>query len=71
MLLGKQTQCGWRPLHEIGAAAEVTLRLINGQDTSDIATAVVQNGVGADVAFRLFTKISRFVKILMWLQTCF
>lgn len=52
MLLGKQTQCGWRPLHEMGwAAAEVTLRLINGQDTSDIATAVVQNGVGADVAF--------------------
>jgi D-xylose transport system substrate-binding protein len=52
MLLGKQTQCGWRPLHEMaGAAAEVTVRLLTGADYADLATEVVQNGVGADVAF--------------------
>lgn len=52
MLLGKQTQCGWRPLHEMAAAAaEVTLRLLNGDEYGDLATEVVQNGVGADVAF--------------------
>lgn len=52
MLLGKQTQCGWRPLHEMAAAAaEVTVRLLNGEAYDDLATEVVQNGVGADVAF--------------------
>ena len=52
MLLGKQTQCGWRPLHEMaGAAAEVSVRLLGGKDYSDLATRTVQNGVGADVAF--------------------
>ena len=52
MLLGKQTQCGWRPLHEMAAAAaEVAVRLLNDQDYTDLATEVVQNGVGADVAF--------------------
>ncbi|ASJ75814.1 sugar ABC transporter substrate-binding protein [Granulosicoccus antarcticus] len=52
MLLGKQTQCGWRPLHEMAAAAaEVTVRLLNGDEYGDLATEVVQNGVGADVAF--------------------
>lgn len=52
MLLGKQTQCGWRPLHEMAAAAaQVTVRLMNGEDYTDLATEVVQNGVGADVAF--------------------
>lgn len=52
MLLGKQTQCGWRPLHEMAAAAaEVTVRLLNGDEYTDLATEVVQNGVGADVAF--------------------
>ncbi|WP_424988450.1 sugar ABC transporter substrate-binding protein [Microbulbifer sp. S227A] len=52
MLLGKQTQCGWRPLHEMAAAAaNVSVRLLNGDDYSDLATEVVQNGVGADVAF--------------------
>ena len=52
MLLGKQTQCGWRPLHEMAAAAaNVSVRLLNGEDYSDLATEVVQNGVGADVAF--------------------
>ncbi|MHA3979190.1 ABC transporter substrate-binding protein [Halovulum sp. GXIMD14794] len=52
MLLGKQTQCGWRPLHEMAAAAaEVTVRLLKGEAYDDLATEVVQNGVGADVAF--------------------
>lgn len=52
MLLGKQTQCGWRPLHEMAAAAaQVSVRLINGEDYADLATEIVQNGVGADVAF--------------------
>ncbi|MCR8723363.1 ABC transporter substrate-binding protein [Frigidibacter sp. ROC022] len=52
MLLGKQTQCGWRPLHEMGyAAAEVAVRLLKDEPYDDLATEVVQNGVGADVAF--------------------
>ncbi len=52
MLLGKQTQCGWRPLHEMAAAAaQVSVRLLNGEDYADLATETVQNGVGANVAF--------------------
>jgi D-xylose transport system substrate-binding protein len=52
MLLGKQTQCGWRPLADMAeAAAQVTMRLINGEDYTDIATQTVTNGVGAEVAF--------------------
>ncbi|MBX2882302.1 MAG: sugar ABC transporter substrate-binding protein [Granulosicoccus sp.] len=52
MLLGKQTQCGWRPLADMAeAAAQVTARLVNGEDYSDIATDTVTNGVGAEVAF--------------------
>jgi len=52
MLLGKQTQCGWRPLHEMAAAAaQVTVRMLEGTDYSDLATEVVQNAGGNDVAF--------------------
>ena len=52
MLLGKQTQCGWRPLADMAAAAaKVTARLIKGEDFSDLATQTVQNGVGAEVAY--------------------
>lgn len=52
MLLGKQTQCGWRPLEDMAAAAaEVTVRLVNGKDFSDLAPDVVTNGVGAEVAY--------------------
>lgn len=52
MLLGKQTQCGWRPLHEMAAAAaQVTVRMLEGADYSDLATEVVQNAGGNDVAF--------------------
>lgn len=52
MLLGKQTQCGWRPLEDMAAAAAaVTVRLVNGQDFSDLAPQTVENGVGATVAY--------------------
>ena len=52
MLLGKQTQCGWRPLADMAAAAAlVTVRLVNGEDISDLAPQTVVNGVGAEVAY--------------------
>lgn len=52
MLLGKQTQCGWRPLADMAkAAAHVTVRLVAGEDYSDLATQTVKNGVGAEVAY--------------------
>lgn len=52
MLLGKQTQCGWRPLADMAkAAAQVTVRLVNGEDFSDLAPQKVKNGVGAEVAY--------------------
>lgn len=52
MLLGKQTQCGWRPLADMAqAAAQVTARLIAGETYDDLAPAMVTNGVGAEVAF--------------------
>jgi D-xylose transport system substrate-binding protein len=52
MLLGKQTQCGWRPLEDMAAAAaEVSVRLVKGEDFSDLAPQTVQNGVGATVAY--------------------
>ena len=52
ILLGKQTQCGWRPLEDMAAAAAaVTVRLVNGEDFSDLAPQTVKNGVGAEVAY--------------------
>ena len=52
MLLGKQTQCGWRPLADMAAAAaQVTARLVKGEDFSDLAPQTVINGVGAEVAY--------------------
>lgn len=52
MLLGKQTQCGWRPLADMAeAAAKVTVRLVEGKDFSDLASQTVKNGVGAEVAY--------------------
>ena len=52
ILLGEQTQSGWRPLADMAhATAEVTARLINGEDFSDLAPNTVKNGVGADVNF--------------------
>lgn len=52
MLLGKQTQCGWRPLADMAdAAAQVSARIVAGEDYSDLATQTVKNGIGADVAY--------------------
>lgn len=52
MLLGLQTQCGWRPLEDMAAAAaQVSVRLVNGEDFSDLAPQTVANGVGATVAY--------------------
>jgi len=52
MMLGKQTQCGWRPLEDMAAAAAaVTARLVKGEDFSDLAPETVENGVGAEVAY--------------------
>jgi D-xylose transport system substrate-binding protein len=52
MLLGKQTQCGWRPLADMAeAAALVTVRLLNDEDFSNLAPQTVVNGVGAEVAY--------------------
>lgn len=52
MLLGKQTQSGWRPLADMAsAAAEVTARLIKNEDWKELAPKTVKNGVGAEVNF--------------------
>lgn len=52
MLLGKQTQCGWRPLADMAdATAQVTAKLLKGEGVSDLAPNTVKNGVGADVNF--------------------
>jgi D-xylose transport system substrate-binding protein len=52
MLLGKQTQCGWRPLHDMAdVAAKVAVRLLKGEDYDDLATKTVKNPIGAEVAF--------------------
>jgi D-xylose transport system substrate-binding protein len=52
MLQGKQTQCGWRPLADMAtAAAQVTARMVAGEDFADLAPQTVTNGVGAEVAF--------------------
>ena len=52
ILLGEQTQSGWRPLADMArATAEVTARLIKGEDFKDLAPNTVKNGVGADVNF--------------------
>ncbi|MEP3280324.1 MAG: sugar ABC transporter substrate-binding protein [Stappiaceae bacterium] len=52
MLLGKQTQCGWRPLADMAkATAAVSASLLKGEDVSKLAPNTVKNGVGADVNF--------------------
>ena len=52
ILLGEQTQSGWRPLADMAhATAQVTARLIRGEDFKDLAPNTVKNGVGADVNF--------------------
>ena len=52
ILLGKQTQSGWRPLADMAkATAEVTARLVKGEEWKELAPDTVKNGVGADVNF--------------------
>ena len=52
ILLGEQTQSGWRPLADMAhATAQVTARLIKGEDFKDLAPDTVKNGVDADVHF--------------------
>ena len=52
ILLGEQTQSGWRPLADMArATAEVTAKLVAGEEWKDLAPDTVQNGVGADVNF--------------------
>ncbi|OED43218.1 sugar ABC transporter substrate-binding protein [Chromatiales bacterium (ex Bugula neritina AB1)] len=52
MLLGKQTQCGWRPLADMAeATAQVTARLLEGKSVDDLAPNTVKNGVGAEVNY--------------------
>lgn len=52
ILLGKQTQSGWRPLADMAkATAQVTAKLIKNEDWKDLAPKTVKNDVGADVNF--------------------
>ena len=52
ILLGEQTQTGWRPLADMAhATALVTAKLVAGEDWKDLAPNTVKNGVGADVNF--------------------
>lgn len=52
MLLGKQTQSGWRPFADMArATAQVTAKLVKGEEWKDLAPNTVKNGVGADVNF--------------------
>lgn len=52
MLLGKQTQCGWRPLTDMAATtAMIAAKIVKGEDWKDLAPNTVKNGVGADVNF--------------------
>ena len=52
MLLGKQTQCGWRPLADMAATtAKVAAKIVKGEDWKDLAPNTVKNGKGADVNF--------------------
>ena len=52
ILLGKQTQSGWRPLADMAkATAGVTARLVKGEEWKELAPNTVKNGVGADVNF--------------------
>ena len=52
ILLGEQTQSGWRPLADMAhATAEVTAKLIAGEEWTDLAPNTVKNGVGHDVNY--------------------
>ncbi|MFY0682639.1 MAG: sugar ABC transporter substrate-binding protein [Thalassovita sp.] len=52
ILLGEQTQCVWRPFEEMaGVTAEVTVALLNGEDTSSLTQGDVGNDAGARIPF--------------------
>lgn len=52
ILLGEQTQSGWRPLADMAhATAEVTVRLIDNKPYDDLTRGTVKNAVDADVPF--------------------
>lgn len=52
ILLGKQSQSGWRPLADMAdATAQVTAKLVAGEDWKSLAPDTVKNGVGAEVNF--------------------
>ncbi len=52
LLLGEQTQTGWRPFNEMATVtANVTARLVKGEGVDDLIQGTVKNGVEADVPF--------------------
>lgn len=52
LLLGEQTQTGWRPFAEMAdITAQVTAKLIEGGDVAELTKGTVKNAVEADVAF--------------------
>jgi len=52
ILLGEQTQSGWRPLADMAhATAQVTAALVADEEWKQLAPNTVKNGVGADVNF--------------------
>ncbi|MEM7047343.1 MAG: sugar ABC transporter substrate-binding protein [Pseudomonadota bacterium] len=52
ILLGTQTQTGWRPLKDMAeATADVTIDLIAGKDVRETITTTMRNEAGADVPF--------------------
>ena len=52
ILLEKQTQTVWRPFHEMSAiAADITKILLEGGDTSSMASTTVSNNVSDDIPF--------------------
>ena len=52
ILLGEQTQSGWRPFAEMAdITANVTVRLVDGETVNDLIQGTVTNGAGAEVAF--------------------
>lgn len=52
ILLGKQTQTGWRPFADMAnITAKVTVRLLENKSVKSLTKGTVINGVGAKVAF--------------------
>jgi len=52
ILLGEQTQTGWRPFEDMaGVTADVVVALLNGDDIEPLTQGTVKNAVDADVPF--------------------